>query len=290
MFGDVSSDHWTPLSWRDLLSEGWDEPFAFAPAGDGGALRQEWINAANGVFYRQWVLDYVYRNHVGSKGDQDQGSWFIFAPLSRRFEILFTVPFVDYRRGAGATSVPGTGQGGLAGAGGGARAAGYGAGFGDISVTPQVLIHETRNTSIMSILTIRTPTGSRQGGNGDTSLNPQIQFWQGLPRRWAVRGGVGPTMPLDANGLRTTFDSNLSIGKFLTLDDVRYFKQFTVFLSANASTTIDDRGPNATSVTILPGLRFLLATDYWFLSGVELSPVGPGHETYAMFFRLVKRY
>ena len=95
LIGEASSDDWTPLSWRKLLTEGWNEPFVFSPASDSGALRQEWINAANGVFYRQWVLDFIYRNHVGSQGDQYFGSWFIFAPFSRRFEVLFTVPFVD---------------------------------------------------------------------------------------------------------------------------------------------------------------------------------------------------
>lgn len=287
LFGEASADDWTPISWRDLFTEGWNEPFVFAPPSDSGALRQEWINAANGVFYRQWVLDYAYRNHVGSQGDRDLGSWFIFAPLNRRLEILLTVPFVDYRRSSGgATSIPG----GMAGIDVGRPAGRYRATFGDLSVTPQVLIHETKNTSIMGIMTVRTPTGTRSGGNGHMTLSPQLQFWQGLPRRWVVRGGFGPTVPLDATGQRTTLDSNLTIGKFLTTDEVRYFKEFTVYLAANVSTAVDDRGPGSTALTLLPGLRFRLAPDYWFLSGIELSPVGPGREDYAMFFRLVKRY
>lgn len=292
LLGEASSDDWTPLSWRTLLVEGWDRPFVFSPASDSGALRQEWINAANGVFYRQWVVDFVYRNHVGAKGDQYLGSWFIFAPLSRRLEVLFTVPFLDDRRVGDqrAQPPPGTGAGGSSGRTGSGRQGPYHAYFGDLSITPQVLLHETRNTSIMSIMTVRTPTGNDGAGNGQTALGPQLQFWRGLPHRWVVRGAVGSMIPLGATSLRTTVDTNLTVGKSLTLDEVRYFKEFTVYLAANASSSVDRRGPNDTSVTLLPGLRFRLAPDSWFLSGVEMSLAGPGREDYALFFRMVRRY
>ncbi len=61
LFGEAPTSDWTPLSFSTLFSEGWNQPFVFSPASDSGALRQEWINAANGVFYRQWVLDYNFR-------------------------------------------------------------------------------------------------------------------------------------------------------------------------------------------------------------------------------------
>ena len=141
--------------------------------------------------------------------------------------------------------------------------------MGDLSVTPQVLIHETRNTSIMGIMTIETPTGGERAGNGNTTLNPELQFWQGLPAaRWVLRGGIGPNVPLSQTGPRTTLDANLTVGKFLTTDEVRYFKEFTVYLATNVSTSVDDRGPNDTSVTLFPGLRFRVAPEFWLLSGV----------------------
>ena len=166
----------------------------------------------------------------------------------------------------------------------------YQATFGDISVTPQVLLHETKNTSIMSVLTIRTPTGSIDAGNGDTSLGPQIQFWQGLPNRWVIRGGAGPTIPLTATGLHTTFDTNLTIGEFLTLDEVRYFKEFTVWLAVNNSATMDHHGSAADTMTILPGIRFRMTPTTWFLYGVEIPLVAPMNEDYGMYVRFVKRY
>ncbi len=64
LFGEALTSGWTPLLLSELFTEGWNQPFVFSPPSDSGALRQEWINASNGVFYRQWVLDYNYRNHV----------------------------------------------------------------------------------------------------------------------------------------------------------------------------------------------------------------------------------
>ena len=287
LFGEASTTGWAPLLFQDLLTEGWDQPFVFSPASDSGALRQEWINSANGVFYRQWVLDYNYRNHVDPSGSRDIGTWSVFAPLSRRLELFVSIPFVDYHKVdspvASTTSKRGDGSAGN-------PSAAYQATFGDISITPQVLLHETKNTSIMSILTVRTPTGSIDAGNGESSLGPQLQFWQGLPDRWVIRGGAGPTIPVSSTGLRTTFDTNLTIGRFLTLDEVKYFKEFTLWTAVNNSATMDNRGPGADFLTILPGLRFRLTKNSWFLYGVEVPLVAPRHEDFGMYIRFVKRF
>jgi Putative MetA-pathway of phenol degradation len=289
LFGEASTSGWTPLLLSELFTEGWNQPFVFSPASDSGALRQEWINASNGVFYRQWVLDYNFRDHVDTTGNRDIGTWSIFAPLSRRLELYISVPFVDYHRvadpvaGSGAASP-------LNRSSAASSTSSYKATFGDISFTPQVLLHETVNTSIMSVLTVRTPTGSTAAGNGDTAIGPQIQFWQGLPNRWVIRGGVGPTIPLTPTGLRTTLDTSLTIGKFLTLDDVRYFKEFTVWVAVNNSATTDNRGPGGDTLTILPGIRFRILRNTFLLYGVEIPLVAPKNEDFGMYFRLVQRW
>jgi hypothetical protein len=289
LFGEASTSNWTPLYFSELFTTGWDQPFVFSPPSDSGALRQEWLNAANGVFYRQWTVDYNYRSSVPPSGNADIGTWSIFAPLSRRLELFITVPFVDYQRVADPTPFgrPGTP---IARSGGASSTSSYKATFGDMTFSPQVLLHETQNTSIMSLLTIRTPTGSIAAGNGATSLEPQLQFWQGLPNRWVVRGGVGPTIPLSETGLRTTLNTNLTVGKFLTLDDVRYFKQFTVYFAVNNGATTDNRGPAADTLTVLPGIRFLVVENTWFLYGVEVPLVAPKDEQWGMFFTLVRRW
>ncbi len=142
----------------------------------------------------------------------------------------------------------------------------------------------------MSVLTIRSPTGSTDAGNGDTSVGPQIQFWQGLPNRWVIRGGAGATIPLTPTGLRTTLDTNLTVGKFLTLDEVRLFKEFTVWLAVNNSATTDNRGVSGDTLTISPGIRFRIVQDTWLLYGVEIPLVAPRDEDFGMYFRLVRRW
>ena len=289
LFGEASTSDWTPLFLSELFTVGWNQPFVFSPASDSGALRQEWINAANGVFYRQWVLDYNFRDHVDPSGNRDIGTWSVFAPLSRRLELYISIPFVDYHRVADPMAASGPANV-LSRSSAASSISSYKATFGDMSITPQVLLHETQNTSIMSILTVRTPTGSIDAGNGETSLGPQIQFWQGLPNRWVLRGGAGPTIPLSTTGARTTLDTNLTIGKFLTLDEVRYFKEFTIWLAVNNSATTDNRGPGGDTLTVLPGIRFRIARNTWFLYGVEVPLVAPGHEDFGMYFRLVRRW
>jgi hypothetical protein len=288
LFGEAPTSEWTPLSFATLFSEGWNQPFVFSPPSDSGALRQEWINAANGVFYRQWVLDYNFRDHATPSGNRDIGTYSIFAPLSRRLEMFISIPFVDYH----AVENSSTSSGGRASLSpkAGSPGASYRATFGDITITPQVLLSETKNTSIMSVLAIRTPTGSLAAGNGDTSIGPQIQFWQGLPNRWVIRGGAGPTIPLSATGLHTTFDTNLTVGRFLTLDDVKYFKELTIWVAASNSAAMDHSGPAADTMTILPGIRFRIVKDTWFLYGVEIPLVAPRNEDYGMYFRLVRRW
>ena len=235
------------------------------------------------------MLDYNYRNHVDTGGNRDIGTWSIFAPLSRRLELFIAIPFVDYHRVDVPTASSGV-RGSLSDRFAGGRGSSYQASFGDLSITPQVLLGESKNTSIMSVMTIRTPTGATDAGNGDTSLGPQIQFWHGLPRRWVVRGGAGPTIPLSATGLHTTFDTNLTVGRFLTLDDVTYFKEFTVWLAVNNSAAMDHRGPAADTLTVLPGLRFRLTPNSWFLFGVEVPLVAPRNEDYGMYVRFVRRF
>src|SRR5262245_9214055 len=54
LFGDVYAElsRWQPLSAGMFFSEGWNRPWASPPPGRGGAPRQGWLNAFDGVFYR----------------------------------------------------------------------------------------------------------------------------------------------------------------------------------------------------------------------------------------------
>ena len=288
LFGEALTSNWTPLYLSDLFTRGWNEPFVFSPPSSSGALRQEWLNASNGVFYRQWTASYIFRSTVPPRGNADIGQWTIFAPLSRRLELYITVPYVEYKVPA---PTPASGpRSPMTRSSAASPTSSYQATFGDVTFTPQVLLHETQDTSIMSILAIRTPTGSTAAGNGEMSLGPQIQFWQGLPNRWVVRGGAGPTIALEPASARTTFDTNFTIGKFLTLDDVKFFKEFTVWLAVNNSATTDNRGAAADTLTVTPGIRFRILRNTFLLYAVEIPLVAPKDEDFGMLFTLVQRW
>jgi hypothetical protein len=288
LFGEASTADWTPLYLSDLFTRGWDEPFVFSPPSSSGALRQEWLNASNGVFYRQWTANYTFRSTVPPRGNADIGQWSVFAPLSRRLELFVTVPYVEYKVPDQATA---SGlKGALTRSSAASPTSAYRATFGDVTFTPSVLLHETQDTSIMSVLAIRTPTGETSAGNGEMSLGPQIQFWQGLPDRWVIRGGAGPTIGLQPGSARTTFDTNLTIGRFLTLDDVKYFKEFTVWLAVNNSATTDNRGAGADTLTVTPGIRFRILPNTFLLYAIEIPLVAPRDEDFGMLFTLVQRW
>ena len=60
-----------------------------------------------------------------------------------------------------------------------------------------------------------------------------------------IRGGAGPTILRSATGLHTTSGPNLTIGRFLTLDDALYFEEVTVWVAVSNSAAMDHSGPAA---------------------------------------------
>ena len=52
--GDVygNPERWQALSYGDFFSKGWNRSWVSPPNGGGGAPRQGWLNAQEGVFYR----------------------------------------------------------------------------------------------------------------------------------------------------------------------------------------------------------------------------------------------
>jgi hypothetical protein len=132
LFGDVYAEgRWRPLSLNTLFTEGWLEPWAAAPAGrDGLTPRHGWLGAFDGVFYRLWFTTFGYSHNLNAPygGNRYLGDYAIFLPFSRRFEVLLDVPFVQ----ANGTTNP---------------RQGYTSQFGDLTVTPRVLLSETAATT-----------------------------------------------------------------------------------------------------------------------------------------------
>ena len=137
-------------------------------------------------------------------------------------------------------------------------------GFGDISFTPRVLLHQTQDFSITAELAVLTPTGTHPLA-GRTALTPAFGFWNNFAGRWVIRGGIGDLIPLGGGGSDTLI-SQLAIGQTLTDHNVQLFGDFTYYLSTVVNTPLPHG--NQTSVTLTPGLCTHLGRDWYFLAGL----------------------
>jgi hypothetical protein len=283
MFGS-QKDAWKATPLNTLISEGWLEPWHSYPRSTTGVLRQPFINAYDGVFYRLWFFDYTYVNNSQQNGNAYLGSFSIFTPISQRFQLYFSVPFIQSSKGGLSNTYHGN--------------------VGDFVVSPRFLLSDTQDFSQVVECFVRTPTGNTVNGNGQSTLTPQYEFWYGgLPGAGVIRGGAGLTIPTNSAGVisnvtgdpatvpgsRTTANYNLAIGKYWTQHDATP-GDFVTFLSINGFTTLDDRGPRYSYLSVTPGLRFHLANNYYFITGIEVPLTGPKNQsfTYSPIFWLAK--
>jgi hypothetical protein len=261
IFGQPGPDSWRPLPLSTLFSEGWREPWVPSPSGSGGAPRQGWINAADGNLYRLWFFTFAQAFNSGPKSNAYLGAYTIFTPLSRRLDLIINVPFVvQNNASSGLPIISPTGQ-----TTPGLRKQTT---FGDMSFTPRVLLHETKDFSLTTEMAVLVPTG-RQPLEGQTALIPNVSFWYNFAGRWAIRGGIGDLIPLGGSN-KDTLISQLAIGRTFTDHDVRLFGDFTLYVSAVADTPLS-QGQH-TSATLTPGLRTHVGRNWYFLAGLP-TPV-----------------
>ena len=193
IFGQPDPDTWRPLPFSTLFSEGWNEAWVPSPNGSGGAPRQGWINAADGNMYRLWFFTFAQAFNQGPKGNAYLGAYTLFTPLSRRLLLITNIPFV-LRNNAG-SGLPIISPTGLT-----MPTSKNHTTFGDISFTPRVLLHETKDFSLTAEVAVLVPTGN-QPLAGKTALIPAVGFWNNFAGRWVIRGGIGDYIPLGGGGI-----------------------------------------------------------------------------------------
>jgi hypothetical protein len=265
LFGKPDPNTWRPLPLSTLFTEGWNEAWVPSPNGSGGAPRQGWINAADGNFYRLWFFTFAQAFNSGPKSNAYLGAFTLYTPLSRRLLLITFIPFVE-RNGAGSGSPIASGPSGLNTPRTGTRNQST---FGDLTFTPRVLLHETKDFSLTSEVAVTVPTGY-QPLTGKTALTPAAGFWYNFAGRWVIRSAVGDLIPLNGNSGKDTLINQLAIGQTLTDHDVPLFGDFTWYVSAVADTPLS-QGKH-TSATLTPGIRTHLGSDWYFLAGVP-TPV-----------------
>lgn len=263
--GSGNQRPWTPLSIHTLLSEGWDEVWIAPPSGLGGAPRQGFVNAADGHFNRNFILDYITTKHVVDGRDGQLGVFQFQSPLSRRLWISIDVPFVSILQTT--TGVPGKTS------------------FGDLNLFPKVMLHETQNVSISAGVGVRFGTGNLETGSGQTRIFPQSQIWRDIGRGFVLRGGLGVDAATNHSMPPSALVSELAIGRFITPHDAAPLGDLAWSLAAVMRNNL---GAPHSFVSLTPGMRTHLGNNYFFLAGYEVSVVGPRPFDDRLTFQFIK--
>jgi len=257
--GKPDPNTWRPLPLSTLFSEGWNEAWVPSPNGSGGAPRQGWINAADGNLYRLGFFTFAQGFNNAPTSNAYLGAYTLLTPLSRRLEVITNVPFV--LRNSASQGLPINGAGQLT-----TPITTSETTFGDISVTPRVLLHETKDFSLTGELAVLTPTGNEPLA-GKTALTPAVAFWNNICGGVVIRGGLGLFIPLQGGGDETLI-SQLAMGQTLTDHDVPLLGDFTYYLSTVVSTPLSNG--DQTSVALTPGIRTHLGNDWYLLAGLPV--------------------
>jgi hypothetical protein len=257
LFGDVYAhpERWQPLSAGTFFSEGWNRPWVSPPPGSGGAPRQGWIGAFDGVFYRLGFGTFSFADDFHDNGNRYAGDFTLFLPLSARFEVRLDIPAVVSNR-AGADND-------------------YSTNFGDLQIRPRVLISESQDFSQSFSLGFRIPTGSGKNGNDFAAVSPAWEFWWNAWSKLVLRGGLAFELPYtQSDRTRQQFNANFAAGYYFTPHNLTPFGDLVFYVAANLGQPIDS-GPKDTNFSLTPGFRTHLGANWYWLTGVEVPVAHP---------------
>lgn len=275
--GDVYSDpsRWEELTFRDLFRKGWDKPWASPPRGAGNAPRMGWLNAYDGVFYRLSIATFNWNHGMANNSDGYAGTLTSYTPLSQRLEIRTDIGLVSNNGPTGRANAQ--------------------TNFADFTITPRILLSESKEQSQSLDIGFRTPTGNSFNGQGYASINPQYNFWTNYWGGLVVRGGLGFNIPYSGDitraGARTTFNSNLAIGYYLTDHNQAPFGDLVFYVANNFSQALDNRGKSSTATySVGPGFRSHLGDNWYLLGAVDFSVTKPEPYDYQVSGGIMKVY
>lgn len=232
---DGGDGGWTPLGsepfGKELLST-----WIPVPNGESGAPRQGWLGTADGFFTREAHLAYTYIDAEGA--DLHQGLARLHYPFTRRLWAGLEVPFFQ--------DVGGSSD------------------FGDITLTTQVMLAETRNLSLNAGVGWRLPTGSASFGNEIFAAQPQLNLFTDIGSGFSFRGRVAYEFP--DSGAPESFILNGAIGQTVTDHERAPLGDLTWYVASTWREFSD--GP--TFVSITPGMRTHLGGNLFLLAGIEI--------------------
>ena len=167
-------------------------------------------------------------------------------------------------------------------------------GFGDTSFITRVMLMETRNTTLLSLLDVKIPTGNEDLGlgSGMTTISPGIGIWRDLGGHFALHSFFGLDIPSGGKSRDdpdTTVNYGAALTKTITPKDTPFFGNLTFFVEFDGSS---DMGSNddTTVVSILPGARWNLGHDFWLMPGVEFPITGRDEFDNRIWFSVLKDF
>lgn len=259
--GDVYAQpsRWRPLTLGTFFTEGWDQAWASPTNGSGGAPRQGWIGAADGVFYRLGIGTFSYAHDAGGNGDAYTGAMTLYTPLSRRFELRYDLPVIVSSKGSTDS---------------------YRTAAGDLAITPRVILSESQDLTQSFGVSFRAPTGDEINGNGIAAITPGYEFWSNPWDMLVVRGGATMAIPFGHDsfaeaGARNTFGAQLAAGYYFTEHDATPFGDLVLHVGTTLIQATDDRGPHTTTLLVTPGFRTHMGCDWYLLAGVDIPVTQP---------------
>jgi hypothetical protein len=279
IFGKPDPNCWRPLPLSTLFSEGWNEPWVPSPSGSGGAPRQGWINAVDGNLYRLHFLSFAQGFNRSPDPTAYRFGYTLLTPLNRRLELITNIPFVLRNQVDGGKPI-------FEPFGQTATTAQSNTGFGDISVTPRLLLHETKDFSLTTELAVTIPTGTRPLAGNTTALTPAVGFWNNVAGGWVIRGGLGVFIPTQGSG--NELISQFAIGQTITPHEMPIIGDFTYYLSTVVNTPLANSG--LTRVTLTPGIRTHVGNDWYFLAGLPTPVTKERVADFGMIFWFMKAW
>lgn len=274
VYSDKAAENWQNLSYTNMFSKGWNKPWSSPPNGGGGAPRQGWLNAYDGVFYRLSIATFGWQ-HGLNNGDGYSGNLISYTPLNQRMEIVTDIPMVS--------STPGS------------SGRGTETNFGDFVIRPTLMLSESKNVTQSFNVSFRTPSGDVFNGNHVASIAPQYQFWANSWKGLVVRGGAGFTVPYSGDinraGARSTFDANLAVGYYFTPHDYAPVGDMVWYVSTNLRQPIDNRSASSNPfVSMAPGFRTHLGQNWYLLGAVEVPVTSNAPFEYQVQSGIMKVY
>lgn len=256
VLGPADNPSWTPLHFSNL-GDGWTDAWIRPPDGPSGAPRQGLLNAFDGFFTREFHQFYTFTDDRSTGGDKHVGLFQFQTPLSRRLWIGIDAPYVESVQGRGS---PNTSR------------------FGDLAITPRVMLTETQDLSLSAGLTVRTPTGIAATESDRLTLTPFVATWKDIGAGVQLRGALGLEVPINRTARNalpgSTLIVNAAVGQTLTPHEATPFGDFTYYVSANLRQDLGSDNAR-TFLSFTPGIRTHLGRNLFFLAAYEFTVVGP---------------